>query len=187
MTTKILVLGLCGFSYITGYASQGEAYIEAVGNNQTQAIFTEFTKDRNSPKVKFMMGEIIVKFKQDSPLKNIAHEIFEKGNLFERLTTDSYLDGLNQKFQVVKISKLHQKTRTAEEVKQKFPQRAKRAPKGALIPELGYTYKLEFSNKDLNILELCDAYAKDTNIEYAQPNYLATVQKDKEDFHGTTQ
>ncbi len=58
----------------------------------------------------------------------------------------------------------------------KYPERAKRAPPDTHVPRLQYVYKLTMSHK-ANITEAAADYARHPDVEYAQPNYIATTQK----------
>ena len=119
-------------------------------------------------------ARMIIKFKEDSPLiKEVEKSIDPKD--IQNLTLNPYLNALNQKYGLVKISKPHKDPRSIEEIIQKYPERAKRMPKKYKTPNIRPTYVFEFKNKNVNVLTMCAEYAKDPDVKYAEPDYLMTI------------
>jgi len=122
---------------------------------------------------------MIIKFKDHSSLGDLVEDLFTKNQNFGLLTGDSYLDRLNKKYQLIKVSMLFKGINSMEEIKKKFPERSKRIPANAKIPNLGFTYKFEFNKSDIDILKVAEEYEKDFNVEYAQPDYSAIIHNEK--------
>ncbi len=133
-------------------------------------------------------GEVIVKFKDS--VKECVHCLLEEKRSFANATSDSSnsLDQLNKRYQVKSArplcSQWHHKSITEskrmyqkamEETKRKFPHRFARAPKNAKQPDFTHIYVLEVT-KDADIPAICEAYNQDPEVEYAEPNYIYTIQ-----------
>jgi hypothetical protein len=63
--------------------------------------------------------------------------------------------------------------RDPEAIKAKFPERTRRIPPGATVPELSGAYTVRF-DPGRDIEEVVAAFAADPHVEFAQPNYVAT-------------
>ena len=137
---------------------------------------------KTTARPEYAPGEVIIKFKP-----SVVTIPLEKQEVLasEATVSVSSIESLNQKHGLVKMKKvfktpvkkdrygqeiLMSTEEQAEAIKQKFPQRAARAPKDAKVPDLTNIYKLTFS-KDANVMEIVEEYKKDPNVEYAQPNY----------------
>jgi subtilisin family serine protease len=132
-------------------------------------------------------GQIIVKFKPSaSPV--VAKEL-QKGKDLAVKGSDVPIPSirtLNAKHNVSSIEPVFKglyrrmkegKTASAavDEVKARFPERAKRAPKGAGVPDLTGICLVKFpEGTDIN--EVLADFRKDPNIEYAEPNCIASAQ-----------
>ena len=103
----------------------------------------------------FEPGVIIIKFKKD------------KAN-------SPYLNELNQKYQLVQMNKLSNDARSIDDIKKKYPKRSRRIPKDAVVPN-GLIYKMEFKDKNVDVQKIGEEYARDPNVEYAQPNYYVST------------
>lgn len=62
-----------------------------------------------------------------------------------------------------------------EELIAHLEQRQKRAPEGVESLNLDTTYVLK-TNQDTNVLSMAQEYAANSNVEYAEPNYIARIQ-----------
>jgi len=153
-----------------------------------------------SPKMfSFVPGEILIKFKDDADIGEIAQELSRRREPFKTITKTSTLDILNDRFRVKKIERLfrskdgrnlkgltlNQETasefresakkrflKQIDSARQGFPKRANRVPEGVEIPYLNHIYRVEFE-EEVDVMEASRTYAKDPDIEYAEPNYLA--------------
>jgi hypothetical protein len=148
---------------------------------------------------KFVPGQILIKFKDDADIGEVAEELSRRREPFKTITHTSTLDMLNNRFRVKKIEKVFESKEgedlkkltlnrlvtsnlreSAEErfykqvrsTRKRFSKRSKRAPQGMEVPYLNHIYRLEFEDKALDILEACAAYSEDPDVEYAEPNYL---------------
>ena len=87
----------------------------------------------------------------------------------------AWLDTLNARYGVTKIEPVFAHQPDAELMKRKYPQRTRRAPLDTEIPTLKYVYKLTL-HPDANLRQAAADYGAQPDVEYAQPNYLATFQ-----------
>jgi len=126
-------------------------------------------------------GRIIVKFHTSSSLGGEVVELFENNIAFESISHTPYLDSLNEKYQLMNVTKVFKSKLDIEEIKRKFPERSKRIPKGAKLPNLDYTYTFEFSKENLDWEMVSQEYALDDNVEYAQPDYTVVISNDIRD------
>jgi len=127
------------------------------------------TSQRYSPQV------LIIKFKDDTVLGGQIQKLFQKDVKIVFITNDNYLDELNEKYHLIKVSKVFKGLLSVDEIKEKFPERSKRIPPGAEVPNLRYTYKFEFNDSTMDILKAAKEYAEDPNVDYAHPDYLVTL------------
>lgn len=104
----------------------------------------------------FVEGEIIVKFKPEAKVKV---KISEEGII---TTGCESIDLLNRKFDVSKMEKVFKTAKDAE--------------------ELSRIYKLTFP-KEISLLEILREYRQNTNIEYAEPNYIYKTQNSSAPTH----
>ena len=163
-------------------------YIPAQDDNGGQTPSTAQavkTPDEATSKVRgadYAPDQFIVKFKPQAgeQIVTSAYNATNSGAIS--------IDTLNKKHKVKTIEpvfkRLHSKnkggkaTKAAEDAKMiaaKFPERAKRAPKDAEIPDLENIYLLK-TEPGVNIMEAIEEYKKDPNVEYAQPDYKVEVQ-----------
>lgn len=128
-------------------------------------------------------GAVIIRFKTTSPLATRAQELFESGKSFESVTKTSYLDELNRKYKVARVTRLQQDPRSLEAIKKKFPERSKRIQPGTPSGRLnGSVYRIEFMEQQIDVSIICDQYAQDPNVEYAQPDYTVYIQTKEENI-----
>ena len=85
------------------------------------------------------------------------------------------LDALFARYGVSMIEPVFEHVQDPEAIKEKYPARAKRATPGTEIPDLSGVYKLTLDPAS-NLNEAIAAFSADSHVEYAQPDYLATVQ-----------
>jgi subtilisin family serine protease len=161
-------------------------------NNRNQAKDGEMRK--------FVPGQILIKFKDDADIGEVAGELSRRGEPFKKITKTSTLDMLNDEFKVKKIEKVFRSKegqdfkrltlnrlvtsnlresakeefyKQVRSIRKRFSKRTKRAPQGMEVPYLNHIYCLEFEDKEVDVLEACAAYGEDPDVEYAEPNYLA--------------
>ena len=107
----------------------------------------------------FIPGEIIVKFKSDINL-----EITLTSDDIQKIGISS-IDILNKNFNVLAIEKLFKQSKKQD------------------INSLGLSNICKFTiPKDCDILSIVDEYKKDSNVEYAQPNYIMKTQLIPNDY-----
>ena len=154
---------------------------------------------RTSKIHRFVPGEILIKFKDEADIGEIAEELSRRKEPFKTITKTPTLDILNDRFRVRKIERLfrsrdgrnlkgltlNQETasefrerakkrflKQIDSIRQRFPKRADRIPEAVEIPYLNHIYRVEFEEA-VNVMEAGRTFAEDPDIEYAEPNYLA--------------
>jgi hypothetical protein len=126
-----------------------------------------------SSRANYVAGELIVKLRSDAgealdgALNNHKPPI-ETGL--------SWFDALNRQHGVTAIKPLFANQPSPEEIKRKYPVRSRRAPPGAKATSLKHIYQLTM-RVDVDIEQAARAYAAHVYVEYAQPNYLSTIQQ----------
>lgn len=167
----------------------------------SEAVY--LTKQKSNKKIqpKYIPGQIIVKFKDDAAVGVVAKELVERKQNFRSITGSPNLDKLIKKYRVQRIKNVfqwhkegrmpsgritlqqareklhHLKEKLAQKektIKAAFPRRTRRAPENAKIPFLGSIYRLDFEDKDIDVESVAREYTKDPDIDFAQPNYIAT-------------
>lgn len=121
---------------------------------------------------KYVPGELIVKLKPEAG-KQVT-EALAAGDPPTN-TGLAWLDALNHRYGVTKIEPVFPNQPDPEAIKRKYPQRARRAPPGAVAPNLAHIYKLTL-RKDADILNAAVDYGLARDVEYAEPNYVVTTQ-----------
>jgi len=87
----------------------------------------------------------------------------------------AWFDALAEQYTMTHITPLFRRIADPETLRQRYPERARRAPPGAQSPDLRYIYKLTFQpNTDLRAA--MRAFARESDVVYAEPNYIATTQ-----------
>jgi hypothetical protein len=120
----------------------------------------------------FAENELIVKFTRDTPFGKNADEIFSRHQSFQ----SPYLDELHQRYSVVRYEKIFKDPRSAQLIKQKFPERSKRIPENTPGPvTVQYTYRVILQGGNWDIPALCREFEKDPQVEYAQPNFRIKI------------
>ena len=119
----------------------------------------------------YIPGELLVKFTQE------AVEAVEQAREANQLPTIGIesLDALVAKYAVTLIEPVFPQAQDPDAIRLKFPERARRAPAGAELPDLSRTYKLTFDPQK-DVLEALVDFLADPSIESAEPDYLATIQ-----------
>ena len=97
--------------------------------------------------------------------------IFKLKSGFELASVQELLD----RYQVVSAEPLFAGSMDAEAIKAKFPERAKRAPAGAVMPDLSGTYVIHLPPGS-DIQAVVADFSKHSAVAYAQPDYIATIQ-----------
>jgi len=172
---------------------------EDTQQGEHSAVLFHHIKGQDYSQKKHVPGEMIIKFRDDAAVGEVAAELFERKGQFETVTRSPNLDKLNKKFRIKSMKRVFgkllggkkfsgtvsqrrayylQKRAKArffdkiEYIKKRFPKRAKRIPKDVKVPYLNLIYRVEFEDKDVNVEAAATEYAKDPNIEYAEPNSL---------------
>jgi len=142
-------------------------------------------------------GRFIIKFKDT--LKEPADVVFTHGVPFQQASASrgGELDALNARHKVKRIKPLflslmnsaapgepgtgvlekrrkHVRSALAK-IKAKYPKRTGHARPDAIIPDLTHIYIVDVP-ESADIPEICAQYAANPNVEYAVPDYIATVQ-----------
>lgn len=123
----------------------------------------------------YVSGEMIVKFTPD--VRPAIEQARSQGR-FPTVEIPS-LNTLFQQYGVSAIEPVFAGTQSPEEIRAKFPERAKRAPEGVEIPDLSTTYLLTM-DPHADVLAAVAAFAADPNVEYAEPNRILTIQSSEE-------
>ncbi|MBI3997284.1 MAG: hypothetical protein HY352_06470 [Candidatus Omnitrophica bacterium] len=121
----------------------------------------------------YAAGEIIVKLKPHAGAS--LNAALHAGHQPPQHTGLAWFDTLARRYGVTKIERVFPHQPALEAIKQKYPQRARRAPPSAKAVNLQYIYKLTF-RQDVDIEHAAADYAHHSDVEYAQPNYLAEIQ-----------
>lgn len=87
-----------------------------------------------------------------------------------------WLDELSVQYDVEKIEPLF-RAYDPDATRQRYPQRARRAPKDAVAPQMDTIYKFMLKS-DTDVPSAAAAYKQRPEVIYAEPNYLATIQGD---------
>jgi len=118
-------------------------------------------QDPNNPQ--WVKGEILVKFKNNVKI----HIGFKKGALKTGVKT---IDELISKWKISDLEKVFKTEKKRTETKTIMTYTGKIIE----VPQLFNIYKLKFSKK-INVKEVIEDFKKNTNIEYAEPNYIAQI------------
>ena len=144
--------------------------LAAIGCGATRAQETR-QPSAAEPTQSYVPGELIVKLKPEAG-KALAATL--QAGRPPTQTGLAWFDALNQRYGVRQLAPLFPDQRDIEDIRRKYPERARRAPPNATAPSLQYIYKLTMP-QDADILQAAADYAKQPDVEYAQPNYLATT------------
>lgn len=118
-------------------------------------------------------GEVIVRLRPQAG-ERLA-EALRAGRPATR-TGIAWFDALGARFGLSAIEPVFGVVQDPETVRRRFPARARRAPAGSQAPDLEHVYRLRFS-PDIIPQAAAAAYGAQPEVEYAQPNYLATIQQ----------
>jgi len=152
----------------------------------------------------YVPGQLIVKYKD--VVQECVHCLLKQKKAFKEATADhnDSLDRLHAKYHVKRAKPIfrteaeedklpnraladlklhhHHKFKT---IKQKFPQRTKRAPTDTTGPDLSHVYLLEVP-EETNIEVAAADFAQDPRIAYAHPNYIVHAQLTPNDPYYST-
>jgi subtilisin family serine protease len=118
-------------------------------------------QDPNNPE--YVKGEILVKFKDETQIRrSLAKGVQQTG-----ITA---VDQLNQKYQVEEMEKVF-KDAKPHLTKPLFKDHQGKVHE---VQNLDKIYKLKYK-AEIDPVEISKEYAKDSNIEYAEPNYIAQI------------
>ena len=113
----------------------------------------------------------------DAPAASPQKQNYAPGQIIVKLKDDADLaavDHLIQKYKASSIEPLFQGNTDLDAIRKKFPQRAKRAPQNAVAPNLSKTYLIKI-DATADVPAAVAEFANDPHVEYAQPNYIATI------------
>ena len=131
---------------------------------------TSRPKEIDTPR--YVAGELIVKLTPE------AGEVLDAALQAEAAPTHTGLpglDALNRRYGVTAIEPVFAHQPDLDEIRRKYPERSRRAPPDATIPSLTHIYKLTM-RRDADIPRAAADYGGSPDVEYAQPNALATIQ-----------
>lgn len=121
----------------------------------------------------YAAGQLIVKLKPEAGAALDA--MLAQG----RAPTQSgmaWFDALSVRYGLSRIEPVLAGQQDVESIRRKYPQRARRAPPGtSRLQPLRYLYKLTL-RPDVDLRHAAAAYSAHPAVEYAEPNYLATIQ-----------
>ncbi len=119
---------------------------------------------------RYMPGEVLIKVKPE------AARAIQQARATGAITATGIasLDALLSRYGVVTIEPVFQGPSDSDAINARFPERAKRAPRGAAPPDLGGFFKLSLK-PDANIPDAVSAFGLDPNVDVAQPNYTITI------------
>jgi len=136
---------------------------------------------------KYADGQLIIKIKDGSDITETKETV--NGEKVTKFKGPDSLEKLHKKYSLKKIERIINNEYTsadengnsvsldfkqkAEQIKNKYPKRAKRTPKDSKIKDLSNIFLLKF-DKDTPIEDLINDYKKDKNIEYVEPNWIFT-------------
>jgi subtilisin family serine protease len=197
MKRKILLVMLLGIGLVFSqgkgvFALYEERPKEEKPLEELRGILPQKPQPRAKHQAKqpeYAPGQLIIKYKPEVGAQ--AGKLFKEGRPFKSFTGTDTLDELNKKHKVKKIERVFKDLEAkgkvkgrdfitaqedSEETKKKFPQRAKRAPKDAKIPDLENIYLLELEDPKADIPAIAQEYKQDPSVVYAEPNYKVKVQ-----------
>ena len=93
----------------------------------------------------------------------------------EELTRDEIaveLESLQAQYHGVQINKVFLNDSSAEAIKARFPQRSKRIPANAVLPQLDRTYLMVWDEPQ-DVTVICQELLTRPTVEYAQPDHVA--------------
>jgi len=120
---------------------------------------------------RYAAGELIFKLKEAAGQQLEA--ALAEGRTPEQ-TGVLWFDALAAQYGITEIRPLFRPLADPEAIARQFPERARRAPPGATVPDLRYIYHLTFQG-DTETLEVVSAFANQPDVVYAEPNYIATT------------
>jgi len=136
--------------------------------------------EKKSTKSAYVYNELIIKFQNDSKYINLIEEVVDDKRELKDLNLGVYLNALNKQYDLFEVTRVYPKVLSVEEITKKFPERAKRMPKGVSIPNLRPTYLFKFKNPDINMKRAALRFTKDPHIKYAQVNQIMKTTPIKE-------
>jgi parallel beta-helix repeat protein len=133
--------------------------------------------------------EIIIKFR-DPTVRTLGENTFDDPDV-AKLDLSVSMGKLNKKFRLSGVKRLFKNFKAKKERikallkkdkalltkrEKHILQRLKRAPEKATVPALDRIYKLQFDlEPDESIQDVLDAYNNDPGVEYAELNYIVTI------------
>jgi len=165
------------------------------GVPNTPSFFTLPAIDSNSEEVyshtglNYAKNEIIVKFKE--PIADIIENGILAGKRLHSLKLSDSMDKLHKKYRLKgtkplfkDFKKNHQRLKAIQQKDEAFLskkekhilKRLKRAPQGAIVPDLSRIYKIEVELEPGQSLEdVVAEYADNPDVEYAELNYVVSI------------
>jgi len=122
---------------------------------------------------------LIIKFKADSPLRDVAQDYFNKGLSFVGMSEDFHLDELMSTYPIQSFKKFPSTKTNLDLIKEKYPNRAKRMSQEQVEDPFSFVYIIQFVNQDLDLKEISRLFSLDDHIEYAQPDFRASIHSEE--------
>ncbi|MFC1781985.1 S8 family serine peptidase [Planctomycetota bacterium] len=165
------------------------------GQGGGQGIKSQIQKDKKASRdnifadLRYVPNEIIVKFKKAAAVR-LASGI-EKGVQPEQLKLSETLDKINRKYRVRKIKSIfpdfkernqrlenlaHLDKGSWSRLEERLSRRRRRADREAAVPDLAGIYKIELEpDTGLSAREALEAYQQNPEVEYAELNYIVSI------------
>ncbi len=117
-------------------------------------------------------GQLILKLKPDAGRRVEAARAQGAGPTSTGLP---WFDALNRGFRVQRFEPVFPSIPDPDRLRARYPERARRAAGGTASTSLRYVYKLVLPS-ETDVRQAAAAYRAQPDVEYAEPNYLATIQ-----------
>jgi len=153
--------------------------------------YTPYITVKDSNRLQYVPGEIIVKFKEDT--SEIALYVTEGRRSFSALSKTANLNQLKTKYKVKKMERVipglrdiknrRQFLEHVKSIRKKHTGRKIKDFREDKIPSLYNIYLIK-ADSGLDIESISKEYQQDPNVEYAEPNYIAhTTETIPNDFY----
>ena len=131
--------------------------------------------DLSASSVTFVAGQVIVTFTKEAAR---SIEMARAARQLPRVG-DPAIDELFTRFKVAAVTPVFSSAQSPEAIRAKYPARAKRAPAGAVTPDLSRTYTLSL-DPAADVLEAVAVFSLGPFVEHAEPNHLVTLDAPEE-------
>ena len=151
------------------------AFIGCASSSGRQPEATRPLPASSSGSASVVPGELLVTFTE--PAARAIEQARANGTLPR--TGIASLDALFARYEVATIEPVFARAPSADTVRAKYPQRARRAPPDATLPDLSRAYRLTLK-RDADVRQAAHLFSADPHVESAQPNALVTIQPARE-------